>query len=101
MSHLTRLETRTKESAWLASRKAVLKALRQSESDLLPRVARYGDSTFEVTGSHERSTNCGRTDLERAAQDPKDGDLCSDRVKPRETMVEARSGSDVQIDRLI
>ena len=31
--------------------------------------------------------------------DPKDGELCLDRVKPEETLVEARSGSDVQIDR--
>ncbi len=38
---------------------------------------------------------------ERQALDPKDGELCSDRVKPEETLVEARSGSDVQIDRQI
>jgi hypothetical protein len=30
-----------------------------------------------------------------------DGELCLDRVKPEETLVEARSGSDVQIDRQI
>ena len=30
-----------------------------------------------------------------------DGDLCVNRVKPEETLVEARSGSDVQIDRQI
>jgi hypothetical protein len=28
-------------------------------------------------------------------------ELCADRVKPEETLVEARSGSDVQIDRQI
>ena len=33
--------------------------------------------------------------------DPKEGELCVDRVKPEETLVEARSGSDVQIDRQI
>jgi hypothetical protein len=33
--------------------------------------------------------------------DPKDGELCLNRVKPEETLVEARSGSDVQIDRQI
>ena len=33
--------------------------------------------------------------------DPKDGELCLYRVKPEETLVEARSGSDVQIDRQI
>jgi hypothetical protein len=30
-----------------------------------------------------------------------DGELCLNRVKPEETLVEARSGSDVQIDRQI
>ncbi|CAG8685109.1 9062_t:CDS:2 [Funneliformis mosseae] len=33
--------------------------------------------------------------------DPKDGELCLNRAKPEETLVEARSGSDVQIDRQI
>ena len=32
---------------------------------------------------------------------PTDGELCLNRVKPEETLVEARSGSDVQIDRQI
>ena len=36
---------------------------------------------------------------ERACCDPKDGELCPSRAKPGETLVEARSGSDVQIDR--
>jgi hypothetical protein len=35
------------------------------------------------------------------ASDPKDDELCLYRVKPEETLVEARSGSDVQIDRQI
>ena len=33
--------------------------------------------------------------------DPKDGELCLNRAKPEETLVEARSDSDVQIDRRI
>ncbi|KAK5773925.1 hypothetical protein RI543_004778, partial [Arxiozyma heterogenica] len=37
----------------------------------------------------------------RGCWDPKDGELCLNRVKPEETLVEARSGSDVQIDRRI
>ena len=42
--------------------------------------------------------------LHHAAQehicwDPKDGELCLNRAKPGETLVEARSDSDVQIDR--
>jgi len=33
--------------------------------------------------------------------DPKDGELCLNRVKPEETLVEARSDTDVQIVRQI
>ena len=33
--------------------------------------------------------------------DPKDGELCLNRVKAEETLVEARSGTDVQIVRQI
>ena len=40
-----------------------------------------------------------RFEYERKCWDPKDGELCLIRVKPEETLVEARSGSDVQIDR--
>ena len=36
---------------------------------------------------------------EHACWDPKDGELCLSRTKPEETLVEVRSGSDVQIDR--
>jgi hypothetical protein len=42
-----------------------------------------------------------RFELEHACWDPKDGELCLSRVKPGETLVEARSDSDVQIDRQI
>ena len=38
-------------------------------------------------------------EYEHIRWDPKDGELCLKRVKPGETLVEARSGSDVQIDR--
>ena len=38
---------------------------------------------------------------EHTCWDPKDGELCLNRVKPGETLVEARSDSDVQIDRQI
>ena len=41
-----------------------------------------------------------RHDQEHTCWDPKDGELCLSRVKPGETLVEARSDSDVQIDRL-
>ena len=42
-----------------------------------------------------------RFECERVCWDPKDGELCLNRAKPGETLVEARSDSDVQIDREI
>lgn len=42
---------------------------------------------------------CERTELEHTCWDPKDGELCLSRVKPEETLVEAHSGTDVQIVR--
>jgi hypothetical protein len=39
--------------------------------------------------------------LEHIGLDPKDGDLCLGWVKPGETLVEARSDTDVQIVRQI
>ena len=42
-----------------------------------------------------------RSELELICWDPKDGELCLNRVKSEETLMEARSGSDVQIDRQI
>ena len=42
-----------------------------------------------------------RSECEHTCWDPKDGELCLNRVKPGETQVEARSDSDVQIDRQI
>ena len=43
----------------------------------------------------------GEAEQERTRWDPKDGELCLDRMKPEETLVEVRSDSDVQIDRQI
>ncbi len=42
-----------------------------------------------------------RFELEHICWDPKDGELCLNRVKPEETLVEARSDTDVQIVRQI
>jgi len=42
-----------------------------------------------------------RISKKHTCRDPKDDELCLNRVKPEETLVEARSGSDVQIDRRI
>ena len=44
---------------------------------------------------------CERYEYKHIRWDPKDGDLCLNRVKPGETLVEARSDTDVQIVRLI
>ena len=54
-------------------------------------------------GRHRRpdQTYCDGSEVEHVCWDPKDGELCLNRVKPEETLVEARSGSDVQIDRQI
>ncbi|KAL3799024.1 LOW QUALITY PROTEIN: hypothetical protein HJC23_005163 [Cyclotella cryptica] len=42
-----------------------------------------------------------RSECEHTCWDPKDGELCLSRAKPGETLVEARSDSDVQIDHQI
>ena len=43
---------------------------------------------------------CGeKFECEHTCWDPKDGELCLNRVKPGETLVEARSDTDVQIVR--
>ena len=58
----------------------------------------YEHSCWDPKGTSDFSflDCCGRH-----ANGDADGELCPDRVKPEETLVEARSGSDVQIDRQI
>jgi hypothetical protein len=60
----------------------------------------------KVTGSRARAPAlpAGLTlvfvaECEHPCWDPKDGELCLGRMKPEETLVEVRRGSDVQIDR--
>ena len=50
-------------------------------------------------GAHRRPTPifCEGFELEHACRDPKDGELCLSEAKPDETLVEARSDTDVQI----
>jgi len=42
---------------------------------------------------------CEEYEQEHNRMDPKDGELCLSRMKPGETLVEVRSGTDVQIVR--
>ena len=50
---------------------------------------------------HLDQTFCDGSVVERVCWDPKDDELCLNRVKPEETLVEAHSDSDMQIDRQI
>ena len=56
---------------------------------------------WDPFGAHHRPTMifCERFESEHACWDPKDGELCLSRAKPEETLVEARSVTDVQIVR--
>ena len=57
--------------------------------------------TPRETREHHRPTVifCERFECEHTCWDPKDGELCLSRAKPEETLVEARSDTDVQIVR--
>jgi hypothetical protein len=67
------------------------------------RARNESESRDPCRGEHRRpdQTFCDGSAVERVCWDPKDGELCLNRVKPEETLVEARSDSDVQIDRRI
>lgn len=66
------------------------------------RVRAIGESPVFGRGASPTEP-CGHAvagfESERTCCDPKDGELCPRRMKPEETLVEVRSGSDVQIDR--
>jgi hypothetical protein len=60
----------------------------------------YGTRRFGEGGTIVPSRlHVSAAETERTRWDPKDGELCLSRMKPGETLVEVRSGSDVQIDR--
>ena len=57
---------------------------------------------WESLRMHHRPTTIPlveRFEQEHTCWDPKDGELCPSRVKSEETLMEARSDSDAQIDR--
>ena len=58
-----------------------------------------GDRKIALSTDHDPSGE--RFECEHTCWDPKDGELCLSRAKPGETLVEARSDCDVQIDRQI
>ena len=67
------------------------------------RTRNESDSWESLLGMHRHPelTFCDASEVEHICWDPKDGELCLNRAKPEETLVEARSDSDVQIDRQI
>ena len=73
----------------------------RNESEGCLMTSEVGICGLGCRGTIDRSVTCGRFEYEHICWDPKDGDLCLNRVKPEETLVEARSDSDVQIDRRI
>ncbi len=97
----TRLETRTKESNMCASLEGV-QARRRNEGEAPGGWGEAGGwPTGPVAPPSRPSRHVGWAEVEHTRWDPKDGELCLNRMKPGETLVEVRSDSDVQIDRLI
>ena len=62
---------------------------------------KLGAKPSRVAASAGSDVLTDESEQKHTCWDPKDGELCLNRVKPEETLVEARSGSDVQIDRRI
>ena len=73
----------------------------RNESEGCLMTSEVGICSLGCRGTIDRSVTCGRFEYEHICWDPKDGDLCLNRAKPGETLVEARSDTDVQIVRLI
>ena len=62
---------------------------------------KLGAKLLRVAASAGSDVLTDESEQKHTCWDPKDGELCLNRVKPEETLVEARSDSDVQIDRQI
>uniref|UniRef100_C6JSL7 Thioredoxin domain-containing protein n=1 Tax=Sorghum bicolor TaxID=4558 RepID=C6JSL7_SORBI len=76
--------------------------MRASRRVLKPGMRKEADEREAFTGCTAVPTLifCEGFELEHACRDPKDGELCLSGAKPEETLVEARSDTDVQIVRL-
>jgi hypothetical protein len=76
--------------------------MRASRRVRKPGRRKEADGRDPPCGVHRRPTPifCEGFELEHACRDPKDGELCLSGAKPEETLVEARSDTDVQIVRL-
>lgn len=84
-------------------RPGVSRARRRRRRPPPPRPARGGIprplQSAEGAPPARLARRAGEVEHERTRQDPKDGELCLGRAKPEETLVEVRSGPDVQIGR--
>ncbi len=97
---LTRLETRTKESNVCVS--LVVSKNYEAKGNRRWRLASLrGERGFFGGCRHPRGMMVDPIIHHKHTRwDPKDGELCLSRVKPGETLVEARSDADVQIAHL-
>ncbi len=99
-THPTRLETRTKESNARASQRVSSSPHGAMKVKAGARRFRWDPPSPEGGAPPARlARNVGQVEQERVRWYPKDGELCLGRAKPEETLVEARSGPDVQIGR--
>lgn len=99
-THPTRLVTRTKESNARASQRVSPSPHGAMKVKAGARRPRW-DPPAPAGGAPPArlARTAGQVELERVRWYPKDGELCLGRAKPGETLVEARSGPDVQIGR--
>ncbi|XDV44633.1 hypothetical protein PO909_012883 [Leuciscus waleckii] len=99
-THPTRLETRTKESNARASQRVSTSPHGAMKVKAGARRPGWDPLSPEGGAPPARLTrSAGEVERVRARWYPKDGELCLGRAKPEETLVEARSGPDVQIGR--
>ena len=93
-SSTTRLETRTKESNVRASLRERNPRTQRKRTNLRKREG--GGDLVRIEGR----PGADPVESEHVRWDPKDGELSMSRMRPEETLVEVRSGTDVQIVRL-